>query len=102
MAGEIATAVGGTHPTGMHSCTNFFVTLLTILYDVPIVPYEWKIKFTTFQLEFPTRKNTLPMSIKVLDLTELGFQMLQTLETTASCSKLSPVCWSLHAYSAFL
>ena len=40
---------------------QFFVTLLTILYDVPIVPYEWKIKFTTFQLEFPTRKNTLPM-----------------------------------------
>ena len=27
MAGEMATAVGGTHPTRMHSCSNLFLLL---------------------------------------------------------------------------
>ena len=27
VTGETATAVDGTHPTGMHSCSNFFHTI---------------------------------------------------------------------------
>ena len=54
-------AGGGMHGTRDSHCSGwyasywnaffvyqFFVTLLTILYDVPIIPYEWKIKLTTF------------------------------------------------------
>ena len=32
MAGETATAMDGTHPTGMHSCSNIIINRITLLH----------------------------------------------------------------------